>query len=186
MNRMRKVLNEILNLLPPSTEKSDIAVRVCKMSISDYTKIREDLDNLIDNELKKFVADPTTDLKTVVTTYTTKTGPIELQKNEQLYNKLTDKGPMQIKWTPLFADASGKTWTWNNSAESVFADGRASTPDGGATPQKSPTKSEKPSYKRSPQYSGLKSAYKDGRISKDQFKDGKREIKRSFRRGPRA
>ena len=184
-NRMMKELNEILNLLPLSKEKSDIDVRVCKMSISDYTKIREDLDKLINEELIKFVADPNIkDLKTVDQTYTAKTGPIELQKNEQLYNKLTDKGPMQIKWKDLFADTTGKTWIWNTVAESVFADGRASTPDGG--PHKSPTKSKKPSYKRSPQYDGLKSAYKDGRISKDAFKDGNREIKRSFRRGPRA
>lgn len=180
-NRMRKVLNELVKSVEDATEKSKIEVKICKMSVSDYKDIVDDIDAQLIKQLKAFIADTKKGTKTTNSYKDKAEFDLAWNKAKQEAEKLsvthTDK-KVWMKLTKLTdTEWKGGLFTGTKSVAEIDAS------DGGI---KSPTKSKKDAYKRSPQYDGLKSAYKDGRISKDQFKDGKREIKRSFRRGPRA
>ena len=186
ISRKRKELNGILTLIPDGADKNRIALKICKMSIAEYASIRGEIDIELHKELIMFVVDPKT--PNTKKNYADEDAfKVDLAKYKNIYSKLTAKSKLQTDWANVFENAdTKKTWKWtaNNANVKYEADGRMSSiPDGGHTStKKSPTKSKKDGYKRSPQYDGLKSAYKDGRISKDQFKDGKRLIKRSFPR----
>jgi len=187
----KRELGELAKIIEEKTERDKIIVLISEFPEKKcYKDIRDEIDNALERELDQIMK---TDSESTKASYRDNTEVQKDKKKAEIY--LKHLSPAKITSIPkkiqTYKDALAKpTWSTTGTSSSAkiatFADGRASTPDGGANPQKSPTKSKKPSYKRSPQYDGLKSAYKDGRISKDQFKDGKREIKRSFRRGPRA
>jgi hypothetical protein len=178
----KRDLMELAKLLTDNTRKNEVILEIANFpEIKGYNDVRTFIDTKLTEELKLFVADPSTAKETKRNDYKDRAAfdtALEVARNQ--YNGLSATAASRANYKDIVDKT--KTWTYTaNNAKVTYTDGRASTQDGGG-PKKS-----KPSYKKSPQYSGLKSAYKDGRISKDQFKDSKREIKRSFRRvAPRA
>ena len=202
ISRKKKFLYDLVKVVDDKVIKDALELRTCKMNISEFDGIVADIDKELIKQLKAFISDTVTTTPTALDYADEAAFKIAWNKAKNEAEKLSLKNAEKIKWMVLttLKDADWETTVSVRSGvtaiapisklaknKAIIKDGGviSSLPDGGY-PQKSPTKSKKDGYKRSPQYDGLKSAYKDGRISKDAFKDGKREIKRSFRRGPRA
>jgi hypothetical protein len=171
-HKQRHELIQINRLVKDQAEKGKIDSMINDMRKYSYESIR----NTIDVELLKQLGSVIQDERTSAKTYA-KQFEVDADKAlaQQWYNALKDKTAGDA---PKYKKALDKpNWVQKASNPATFADG-TSRPnvwkDGSSA--RSPKK-QRDGYKRSPEYNGLKKAYKSGRITKDAFKDGKKVLK---------
>jgi hypothetical protein len=184
--KQRAELSDLVTLVTDATEKQKI-----KASIHDfpratsYNDIRKEIDRELVKQLKAFIANPASNLETAITFADENEFKTKFDTFKKEYKAIFDK-TKRTDWDKVFNGKVNAAWSSGPSATSgkkTFSDGTSmtSTIPGHRSHRKSDG-SNKKSYKASPDYGRLKKSFKDGEISKQQFKDGKHLLKRSMSR----
>jgi hypothetical protein len=172
-HKQRHELIQINRLVIDLAEKAKIDSMINDMRRNSYESIRKAIDDQLVVQLQSKIRDEDRSKQNVYNNQNeVNAGKLVAQ---QWYDALYKKGTAEAL---MFKKALDRTWTYDNpSRRAAFTDG-ASRPhvwkDGSSA--RSP-KRQRDGYKRSPEYDGLKKAYKTGRITKDAFKDGKKVLK---------
>lgn len=175
-HKQRQELIQYNRLVVNNTERGKIDTMINEMRKNSYEAVRKEIDISLLKQLDEVIDDATQGKKN---TYKNQS-EVDNDKSlaQQWYNALFDKtGDTKYK------AALALSWTYRSNVVPTYADGTSrpsAWKDGGHV--KSPKTKKRDGYKRSPEYDGLKKAYKDGKITKDGFKDAKSQLKQRSRK----
>ena len=187
--KQRKELSELATLVTNAKELTTIKASIHDFpKAKDYDTIRGEIDTQLVQQLAAFI-DPKSSLETKMTFSDENDFKTKFDTFKKEYNAVFDDTKRK-PWEDVFNGTKTPSWSTGITGKKTFKDGGSSqiTTPGHSRPHRSrkadggKRDSNKDSYKKSPDYSRLKKSYKNGEISKEQFKDGKHHLKRSMKR----
>ena len=189
--KQRKELSELATLVTNAKELTTIKASIHDFpKAKDYDTIRGEIDTQLVQQLAAFIAQPSTSKETVKTNFNDRAELNEFfERAKKEVRALSEKAPNKKTEWDLIPGLTFDSFDKTSNGKATFKDGGSSqiTTPGHSRPHRSrkadggKRESNKDSYKKSPDYSRLKKSYKNGEISKEQFKDGKHHLKRSMK-----
>ena len=169
--REKDLLRQIVSVIPTADQKQ-FYDDIQKLETTSIKKIRDQLDVALIAEIKKYVKNDT-EFESTLTDKNLETVRTDVKK---WWSVVSDEAKKDTNNKQIATSISKiDTWRWDSSAsggaKAVTSDGEC----GYSAPKKDGSGRN---YRKSPQFRAMKKGLKDGSVSKKEYKDGKKELKR--------